>query len=98
MVQTKMTRSVTPTPLGLQLWLLGRHVTQVPVHNATPLAAARAGIAREPVVFSYNASMTARSLIERLAAAVGPQGLITNPRDADPHVKDWRGLDHGTTP
>ena len=42
--------------------------------------------------------MTARSLIERLAATVGPQGLITDPREADPYVKDWRGLYHGATP
>ncbi|MGH8640646.1 MAG: FAD-binding oxidoreductase [Burkholderiales bacterium] len=42
--------------------------------------------------------MTAPSLIERLAAAVGPQGLITDPREAEPYVKDWRGLYHGATP
>ena len=42
--------------------------------------------------------MTARSLIERLAAAVGSQGLITDPREAEPYVKDWRGLYHGATP
>jgi FAD/FMN-containing dehydrogenase len=42
--------------------------------------------------------MTAPSLIERLAAAVGPQGLITDPREIEPYVKDWRGLYHGATP
>ena len=47
---------------------------------------------------SYNAGMTARSLIERFAAAVGPQGLITDPREVEPYVKDWRGLYHGATP
>jgi FAD/FMN-containing dehydrogenase len=42
--------------------------------------------------------MTAHPLIERLAAAVGPQGLITDPREAEPYVMDWRGLYRGATP
>ncbi len=42
--------------------------------------------------------MTAHSIIERLAAAVGPQGLITDARDMEPYVVDWRGLIRGTTP
>ena len=38
------------------------------------------------------------SLIERIAAAVGPQGLITDARDMEPYVVDWRGMVRGTTP
>jgi FAD/FMN-containing dehydrogenase len=37
-------------------------------------------------------------LIERLAAAVGPQGLITDPNDLVPYVADWRGVYRGATP
>jgi FAD/FMN-containing dehydrogenase len=42
--------------------------------------------------------MTAHTLIERLAAIVGPQGLITDPRDLEPYVVDWRGVYRGATP
>jgi len=42
--------------------------------------------------------MTAHSLVERLAAIVGPQGLITDPRDLEPYVLDWRGHYRGRTP
>ena len=38
------------------------------------------------------------SIIERIAAAVGPQGLITDARDMEPYVVDWRGMVRGTTP
>jgi len=49
-------------------------------------------------VVGDNAAMTAHSLIERLAAAVGPQGLITDPREVEPYVVDWRGYFRGVTP
>lgn len=42
--------------------------------------------------------MTAPTLIERLAAIVGPQGLITDPQDLEPYVVDWRGIYRGATP
>ena len=42
--------------------------------------------------------MTAHSLIERIAGVVGPQGLITDARDMEPYVVDWRGYYRGTTP
>ena len=42
--------------------------------------------------------MTAHTLIERIAAIVGPQGLITDPRDMEPYVVDWRGYHRGVTP
>jgi FAD/FMN-containing dehydrogenase len=41
--------------------------------------------------------MTAHSLIERLAAAVGPRGLITDSREVEPYVVDWRGHYRGAT-
>jgi FAD/FMN-containing dehydrogenase len=39
--------------------------------------------------------MTAHSLLERLAAIVGAQGLITEPGEIEPYLVDWRGLYHG---
>jgi FAD/FMN-containing dehydrogenase len=42
--------------------------------------------------------MTDNSLIERIAAVVGPQGLVTDPRDLEPYVVDWRGMHRGATP
>ena len=42
--------------------------------------------------------MTTHSLIERIAGVVGPQGLITDARDMEPYVVDWRGYYRGTTP
>ena len=42
--------------------------------------------------------MTAPSLIDRLAAAVGPQGLLTDPRDTEPYIVDWRRIFRGATP
>ena len=42
--------------------------------------------------------MTAHTLIERLAAAVGAQGLITDARDMEPYVVDWRRVYRGATP
>jgi FAD/FMN-containing dehydrogenase len=42
--------------------------------------------------------MTAHTLSERLAAIVGTQGLITDARDMEPYVVDWRGYYRGKTP
>jgi len=42
--------------------------------------------------------MTAHTLIERLAATVGAQGLITDARDMEPYVVDWRRYYRGSTP
>ena len=41
--------------------------------------------------------MTAHSLLERIAAIVGPQGLVTEPADLEPYVVDWRGIYRGAT-
>ena len=38
------------------------------------------------------------ALLERIAAVVGPQGLITDTRDLEPYVVDWRGVYHGAAP
>ena len=40
----------------------------------------------------------ASSIIERIAVAVGPQGLLTDPADIEPYAVDWRGLHRGATP
>ncbi|HEX4260527.1 MAG TPA: FAD-binding oxidoreductase [Acetobacteraceae bacterium] len=37
-------------------------------------------------------------LLEALAAAVGPRGLLTEPADTAPYCEDWRRLYHGRTP
>ena len=37
------------------------------------------------------------ALIEQLRAIVGPQGLLTEPHDVEPYVKDWRGIYVGET-
>jgi len=42
--------------------------------------------------------MTAHSLIERLAAIVGAQGLITDTNDMESYVVDWRRFYRGSTP
>jgi FAD/FMN-containing dehydrogenase len=39
--------------------------------------------------------MTAHTLLERIAAVVGQQGLLTEPADLKPYVEDWRGIFHG---
>ncbi len=39
--------------------------------------------------------MTAHSILERIAAIVGPNGLLTDPRDLEPYVVDWRGVYRG---
>ena len=36
--------------------------------------------------------MTEDSLIDRIAAVVGPQGLLTAPADTAPYLTDWRGI------
>jgi len=36
------------------------------------------------------------SVLERIGAIVGPQGLITDPRDLEPYLADWRGFYRGT--
>jgi FAD/FMN-containing dehydrogenase len=38
------------------------------------------------------------SVLDRIHAAVGPQGLITDARDMEPYVVDWRGMFRGATP
>jgi FAD/FMN-containing dehydrogenase len=43
-------------------------------------------------------AVSAPSLLDRLHAAVGPQGLITDARDMEPYVVDWRGFYRGATP
>ena len=35
------------------------------------------------------------SILERIGAIVGPQGLVTDPRDLEPYLEDWRGFYHG---
>jgi FAD/FMN-containing dehydrogenase len=42
--------------------------------------------------------MTAHSVIERIAAVVGTQGLLTDPEDVEPFAADWRGIYRGATP
>jgi len=37
-------------------------------------------------------------VIERIAGIVGPQGLITDVRDMEPYVVDWRDIYRGATP
>jgi len=42
--------------------------------------------------------MTAHSLLERIAAVVGPHGLLTAENDLEPYVVDWRGVYRGASP
>jgi len=35
-------------------------------------------------------------LLERLKSLLGPKGLLTDPSDLEPHLKEWRGLYRGT--
>ena len=39
--------------------------------------------------------MTDSQLVSRLAAIVGEAGLVTDARDIEPHLTDWRGFYHG---
>lgn len=41
--------------------------------------------------------MANHDLIERLAAIVGPLGLLTDVKDVEPYVLDWRGIYRGET-
>jgi FAD/FMN-containing dehydrogenase len=43
-------------------------------------------------------SRSAAVLLDRLAAIVGERGLITEARDMEPYVVDWRGYYRGATP
>jgi FAD/FMN-containing dehydrogenase len=43
-------------------------------------------------------AMTAPSLLERLAAIVGPRGLLTAPEEIEPYLADWRGHYRGKAP
>jgi FAD/FMN-containing dehydrogenase len=38
------------------------------------------------------------TLIAKLAALLGPRGLLTEPADLEPHLADWRALYRGATP
>lgn len=40
----------------------------------------------------------ASPVIDRIAAVVGPLGLLTDPRDLEPYIVDWRGIYRGATP
>ncbi len=60
--------------------------------NQKPSAAAR----RKPK--SAAAPAPAASLLARLEAAVGRPGLITDARDMEPYVVDWRGYYRGAAP
>ncbi len=41
---------------------------------------------------------SAASLLPRLSQIVGERGLITDPRDMEPYIVDWRGFYRGATP
>ncbi|PZO91139.1 MAG: hydroxyacid dehydrogenase [Sphingomonas sanxanigenens] len=43
-------------------------------------------------------AMTDSALLGRLAARLGPKGLITDPQDIAPWLHDWRGRYHGASP
>lgn len=45
-----------------------------------------------------SASTAHASPLERIRAAVGAQGMITDAADLEPYVVDWRGLFRGVTP
>ena len=76
------------------------------------LLTAQAGIHKMPACFfrrPYNAFYTQpmtplsnkvsrTKTVERIASVVGPQGLLTDPRDLEPYVVDWRGVYRGATP
>lgn len=42
--------------------------------------------------------MQSNSFLQRIAAIVGPQGLITEASDLEPYIVDWRGMHRGATP
>src|SRR5918996_2823859 len=41
--------------------------------------------------------MSNTQLIEQLRSLVGPQGLLTDKKDVEPYVQDWRGIYVGET-
>jgi len=43
-------------------------------------------------------SVATASILARIGAIVGPQGLITDPRDLEPYLADWRGFYRGAAP
>jgi FAD/FMN-containing dehydrogenase len=43
-------------------------------------------------------SAATASLLERIGGIVGPQGLVTDPRDLEPYLGDWRGFYRGAAP
>ena len=43
-------------------------------------------------------SAATSSLLERIGAIVGRQGLVTDPRDLEPYLGDWRGFYRGAAP
>ena len=47
---------------------------------------------------STQSSPPAAALLPRLAAIVGERGLITEPRDMEPYLVDWRGFYRGAAP
>ena len=40
-------------------------------------------------------TLSLTATIERLGAALGPQGIFTAPAELEPYVNDWRGIYHG---
>ena len=40
-------------------------------------------------------SVATASILARIGSIVGPQGLITDPRDLEPYLADWRGFYRG---
>ena len=42
--------------------------------------------------------MSRTAILDRLHKVVGPQGLITDARDMEPYVVDWRGMYRGKVP
>jgi FAD/FMN-containing dehydrogenase len=47
---------------------------------------------------TVNGSRSNPPLLARLSGIVGERGLITDPRDMEPYVVDWRGFYRGATP
>jgi FAD/FMN-containing dehydrogenase len=38
------------------------------------------------------------AVIEHIAAVIGTQAVLTDPRDTEPYARDWRGIYRGATP
>ena len=43
-------------------------------------------------------TLAGASFLERIGAIVGQQGLLTDPRDLEPYLGDWRGFYRGAAP